>query len=76
MKASQILKSYRAGERAPVQGPFTYIEALGLVAINEKLLTALKDLDAVPFGSGAATLRIRTRAHYNAVALIAEMESA
>ncbi|MDP3841071.1 MAG: hypothetical protein Q8Q81_00545 [Oxalobacteraceae bacterium] len=76
MSAREILQQYRDGERTPVPGPFTYVEALGLVTVNQKLLAALKELASVPFGSGAETLRTKTRAHYNAINVIAETEAA
>ena len=75
MRATQILEQYRDGKRMPVRGPFTYAEAQRLVALNDKLLAALKDLNNVPFGSGAATLRARSLAHYNAINVIVETES-
>lgn len=75
MSAIKILEQYRDGERMPVRGPFTYAQALTLVALNDKLLTALKELTNVPFGSGAATLRAKSLAHYNAINVIVEAEA-
>ncbi|OFJ46412.1 hypothetical protein BA896_021910 [Janthinobacterium lividum] len=66
MSAQQILEHYRSGERKPVLGPLTYVEALGLLVVNEKLLDALKGLVAVPFGSGAALLQAKIKAHHAA----------
>lgn len=70
MSAQHILKDYIDGRRKPVQGPFTYVEALGLVAVNEQLLDALKDLVAIPFGSGTTQLLTKIKAHHNAHAAI------
>lgn len=69
-----ILEQYRNGERAPVPGPLTYEEALALVTILGRLQAALKDLMAVPFGSDAATMRTKTKAHYVACAALADAE--
>lgn len=74
-RAAEILAAYRNGERAPVEGPFTYVEALALVRLNERLLTALRDIVSVPSGTGAKALRAYTKAHYNACAAIAEAEA-
>jgi hypothetical protein len=73
--AAATLEAYRNGERTPVEGPFTYVEALALVKLNERLLTALKDVVSIPHGSGSKTLQARTKAHYNACAVIAEAEA-
>lgn len=69
--AGKILQAYRHGERKPVEGPLTYVEALAMVNLNERMLTALKDLVDVP---GTRALQARALAHYNAVTLIAEIE--
>lgn len=75
MRAKQILEQYRDGNRIPVRGPFTYAEASALVALNDKLLAALKELINVPFGSGAAALRAKSLAHYSALNVIVETEA-
>lgn len=64
--ATHILEQYISGDRPPVTGPFTHIEALGLVSIHEKLLTALTDLVAVPTCSGVELLQAKLTAHHNA----------
>jgi hypothetical protein len=68
--AGHILEQYRAGERPPVLGPFTHIEAIGLVSIHEKLLTALTDLVKVPTCSGVELLQAKLTAHHNAHVII------
>lgn len=70
MSAQQILQDYIDGARRPVLGPLTYVETLGLVSINEQLLSALKALVAVPVCSGPATLLAKIAAHRNAHAAI------
>jgi hypothetical protein len=75
MAAAATLEAYRNGERVPVEGPFTYVEALALVTLNKRLLDALKDIVSIPHGSGAKTLQARSKAHYNACAIIAEAEA-
>jgi hypothetical protein len=66
MSAMEILEQFVSGERKPVLGPFTHIEAVGLVSINEKLLDALKGMVAVPLGSGAGRLQAKLLAHHKA----------
>lgn len=64
--AREILELFMSGERPPVSGPFTHIEAIGLVSINEKLLDALKAMVAVPLGSGPQLLQAKLLAHRKA----------
>jgi hypothetical protein len=66
MSAQEILEQFVSGERQPVLGPFTHIEAIGLVSINEKLLDALKGMVAVPLGTGAQLLQTKLLAHHKA----------
>lgn len=75
MSASEILATYRDGKREPVIGPFTYVEALGLVTINQKLQAALKALTEAQNGKAdSAADEKRRAAHYNACALLSELE--
>lgn len=66
MSAHEILEAFASGEREPVLGPFTHIEAVGLVSIHDKLLDALKGLVAVPLGNGAQLLSAKLLAHHKA----------
>lgn len=43
----RLLLAFKDGMRKPVQGPFTYIEALGLVSLLEKQNALLRDCAAV-----------------------------
>lgn len=64
--ANQIFKQYLSGERAPVLGPFTHIEAIGLLSIHAKMLDALRGLVAVPIGAGIMLLQQKITAHHAA----------
>jgi hypothetical protein len=64
--AREILEQFMSGDRRPVLGPFTHVEAVGLVVINEKLLDALKGMIAVPLGSGVGLLQAKLLAHRRA----------
>lgn len=63
--ANTIFAQYLSGERLPVIGPFTHVEAVGLLSIQATLLTALRGLVAVPMGSGAKLLQEKIKAHHN-----------
>jgi hypothetical protein len=63
---NEIYAQYLSGERAPVAGPFTHVEAAGLLAVQAKMLTALKGLVAVPVGAGVALLQQKIMAHHQA----------
>jgi hypothetical protein len=64
--ANAIFNQYLSGERRPVQGPFTHIEALGLLSIQTKMLMALRGLVAVNSGSGVQLLQQKIKAHHAA----------
>lgn len=64
--ANAIFAAYMNGERAPVQGPFTGIEALGLLSVQETMLTALRAMVAAPIGSGVEQLQQKISAHLGA----------
>lgn len=63
--ANEIYAQFLSGERPPVAGPFTHIEAAGLLAVQAKMLAALKGLVAVPVGAGAQLLQQKILAHHN-----------
>lgn len=62
--AIDIFNQYLSGERAPVKGPFTHIEAVGLLSVQAKMLAALRGLVAVPIGSGVTLLQQKIKAHH------------
>lgn len=73
MSAKRIIEQYRDGKRPPVRGPFTYAEALRLVALNENLLSTLKETAEML----VQVKQIPARTQYmQALALIAEAEAA
>lgn len=71
MSSADILKQYCDGEREPVPGPLTYVEALALVKISHKLLESLKETAEALHG-----MADKRAAYYNAWAMIAEAEAA
>ena len=64
--ANAIFAAYMSGERAPVAGPYTGIEALGLLSVQQTMLTALRALVAAPIGSGVQLLQQKIAAHHGA----------
>lgn len=66
MSAHDLLEKYLSGERAPVQGPLTYVEVVGLQSIHDKLLAALLGMVAVPSGTGVTLLQAKLKAHHEA----------
>lgn len=66
MSPGEILELFMSGERQPVSGPFTYVEAVGLVSIHDKLLAALQGLLRPTIGTGCQQLQAKLAAHHQA----------